>query len=113
MLEYWKKHYNKYADFIIIEGPEAGGHLGFKQEEIRTLVKENYISFQNEVKDMISYIREFELLHNIHIPIILGGGISTKNDVKRIMNLDVDGIQVGSRFVTTYECDADIKYKVI
>ena len=47
----------------------------------------------------------------MNIPIFVAGGISQRSDVKHFFDLGVDGIQVATRFITTYECDAHIKYK--
>ena len=56
-------------------------------------------------------VRAFEAEHNCRIPVIAGGGIYTGEDIYRIMALGADGVQMGTRFVTTDECDADPAFK--
>ena len=103
----WEKRYNRTADFVVIEGPKAGGHLGFKKEEI-ALKKNNY---DQEVNDIHSLIKQYEEMYEKKIPVILAGGINTQQNVRHALELGMDGVQVASRFVTTKECDADIAYK--
>ena len=107
ILKMWEKRYNRTADFVVIEGPKAGGHLGFKKEEI-VLKKNNY---DQEVKDIHSLIKQYEEMYEKKIPVILAGGINTQQNVRHALELGMDGVQVASRFVTTKECDADIAYK--
>ncbi|HIZ74971.1 MAG TPA: nitronate monooxygenase, partial [Candidatus Mediterraneibacter stercoravium] len=49
--------------------------------------------------------------YNVEIPVVVAGGIYDSTDVKRVLALGADGVQVATRFVTTEECDADIRYK--
>ena len=107
ILTYWKKHYNKIADGIIIEGPKAGGHLGFKGDKIESEIEK----FDDNVIDILKTVKEFEEENNQDIPVIVGGGVFDNNDIKKYMNLGASGVQIGTRFVATNECDADIRYK--
>ena len=107
ILSYWKKHYNKIADGIIIEGPEAGGHLGFKADSIESDINK----FENNVKDILETVKNLEIEYGQKIPVIVAGGVFDSNDIKRYMELGANGVQIGSRFVATYECDAHIKFK--
>lgn len=104
----WQKKYHRFPDLLVIEGPMAGGHLGFSREE---LIYPSDIPFDAEVRAIVSYIRELEASNDIHIPIFLAGGISDREDAMHAFSLGVDGIQVASRFVTTVECDASPAYK--
>lgn len=108
ILKYWHKHYNKSADAIIVEGPLAGGHLGFKKDSLEYEIS----NFYNNVKEVINEVSNFEKLFNKKIPIIVGGGIFTSDDVKKYLNLGASGVQVGTRFVATNECDAHINFKM-
>ena len=91
------------------EGPKAGGHLGFSKDEI---IKYNSnLNFDDEVKKIKRVVMEYENLYGEHIPLILAGGIESKDDVQHVFDLEMDGIQVASKFVTTVECDGDIRYK--
>ena len=108
ILKYWDKKYNVAADMVVIEGWKAGGHLGFHLDELE---KWNDISYETEVGKIINIVRFYEEKYEKKIPIILAGGMYSAKDLKRAKELGADGIQVGSRFVTTKECDADIRYK--
>lgn len=103
----WKRIYGDIPDAVIVEGPEAGGHLGVKEDEIDdpTFAIEKVVP---EVRSLIDgYADEFHR----DIPVIAAGGIFTGEDIYRIMKLGAQGVQMGTRFVATDECDADIKFK--
>lgn len=102
ILSYWKKHYDRKPDMVVIEGPMAGGHLGFKKEELATLTKEIY---DEEVKGIL------ELADAEQIPAVVGGGVYTRQDMEHYLAMGADGVQMATRFVTTYECDAHENYK--
>ena len=107
ILQRWDKRYNKTADMIVIEGPKAGGHLGFHTEEAEKL--EN---IDEEIKLIIEYKKAYEQKYNKHIPVIFGGGVFSSDDVDYYINtIGTDGVQVATRFVTTKECDADNAFK--
>ncbi len=108
ILKYWDRKYQRTADIIVIEGPKAGGHLGFKKEELEFYTQKVY---DNEVNKIIGVVRDYEIKYQTKIPVILAGGIYEKADVEHAEHLGVDGIQVATRFVTTKECDAHINYK--
>lgn len=107
ILSYWKKHYNRIADGIIVEGPEAGGHLGFKADTLDN----DIIKFDDNVKDIIETVKQLEFEYKKEIPVIVAGGVFDSNDIKKYMELGAKGAQIGSRFVATYECDVDMKFK--
>jgi NAD(P)H-dependent flavin oxidoreductase YrpB (nitropropane dioxygenase family) len=108
ILKIWKKKWEYIPQLIVIEGPEAGGHLGFKasyfeKEEKETLedlllsVREAIAPFEEQVKDKIQ--------------LVVAGGIVTPEDVKAALDMGADGVQMGTRFIATEECDADPRYK--
>lgn len=115
----WDRKYQKAPDLVVIEGPLAGGHLGFTPEQLTeygadTLdVAETYRrdDYDKEVQDIIKVVKEYEEKYGQPIPIVLAGGIYDHKDVEHAMELGVDGVQVGTRFVTTEECDAPLSYK--
>lgn len=107
ILSYWKKHYNKIADGVIVEGPKAGGHLGFKADTLEN----DIINFDDNVNEIIKTVKQLESEYKKEIPVIVAGGIFDSDDIKKYMELGANGVQIGSRFVATYECDADIKFK--
>ena len=102
--KYWKKKYDRQPDMVVIEGPLAGGHLGFRKEELENI--EN-LHYNEEVKRIIDRVHEMDA----SIPVVAAGGIYEGADAVPDMEMGADGVQVATRFVTTYECDADIHYK--
>lgn len=103
----WWSEYGYIPDAIVVEGPKAGGHLGYKVEQIDD---ERY-SLEAIVTEVVCEVRNFEEAHNCTIPVIAGGGIYTGEDIYRIMELGASGVQMGTRFVTTEECDAAPEFK--
>lgn len=99
----WWKNYNYLPDAVVIEGPKAGGHLGFKYEELLNNEKFKLIDIFNSVKE---YIVKIEEDFKRKIPIFVGGGIFDRKDAKIFKDRGVDGFQIGTRFVATYESDA-------
>ena len=108
ILKMWDKRYNRNADAIIIEGPLAGGHLGFHSDEINSITDNDY---DLEIKKIIKTVKEYAESKECSIPVIVAGGITSKKDIVRYKKLGVEGFQVATKFITTNECDADIKFK--
>ncbi len=103
----WFSKYNYLPDAFVLEGPLAGGHLGFKKDQLDNSDYElEKLLF--ELKETQSII---EVQHNKKIPIIAGGGIYSGQDVFYFLERGADACQMGTRFVTTWECDADIAFK--
>jgi len=107
IIEKWKSAYNYLPDAIVVEGPKAGGHLGFKTEQI----EDEAYSIENLIPQVVETVRGFEEKYNTTIPVIAGGGIYTGEDMYKIMQLGASGVQMGTRFVTTEECDASDEFK--
>jgi len=103
----WKSNYDYLPDAVIVEGPKAGGHLGFKEEEIG----DSDYSLEKLVQQIINELKPFEEKYNHPIPLIAAGGIYTGGDINNIMKLGASGVQMGTRFVTTNECDASPGFK--
>ncbi len=108
VLKMWDKKSNNTPDAIIVEGPKAGGHLGFKNEQLDDI---DALDYDNEITQIVEHVRIYEEKYNKKIPVIFGGGITTSDDVKHYMDLGCSGVQVATRFVTTEECDADDAFK--
>ena len=104
IIKHWLKKYQRTPDFIVIEGSQAGGHLGFKKEDLENQTCQSLEEIFKDVEEIVEN-------NKLNIPIFVAGGISQRSDVKHFFDLGVDGIQVATRFITTYECDASIKYK--
>lgn len=109
ILKYWDKKYKRIPDLLIIEGPHAGGHLGFAREKLEEFDK--FSVYAKEVKRILDVVKEYEKKYGKKIPAALGGGIDTPEAAKAALSLGADAVQVATRFVTTEECDADIRYK--
>lgn len=115
----WDRKHKTAPDFVVIEGPCAGGHLGFSREQLTDLgadtghVSETYKrkNYEEEILGIIKTVKEFADKYKKEIPVIVAGGIYDHADVVRQMELGADGVQVSTRFVTTEECDADPAYK--
>jgi nitronate monooxygenase len=105
--EKWKANYNYLPDAVIVEGPKAGGHLGFKEEQI----KDSDYSLEKLVPEIVKELQPFEEKYNQKIPLIAAGGIYTGEDIKKIMKLGAAGVQMGTIFVTSNECDASPAFK--
>lgn len=105
--EKWMNNFQRLPDAIVVEGPKAGGHLGFKLEQIF----DDHYSLDKLVKSVCDEIRPFELKYSKKIPVIAAGGIYTGDDIYSIMQSGADAVQMGTRFVTTDECDASMEFK--
>lgn len=107
ILKLWDKHDNVTPDMIVVEGPKAGGHLGFKKDEIETASE----SFDNTIVDIVNHVKEYEEKYEKKIPVIAAGGIFDGNDIAKYLNLGASGVQMATRFVATHECDASLEFK--
>lgn len=103
----WQKRYSHVPDAVVVEGPLAGGHLGFKKEQIDN---PDY-ALEKILPEVISVVEPYEQRFGRSIPIIAAGGIYTGADIYRFMNLGAGAVQMGTRFVATNECDASPKFK--
>ncbi len=101
----WSVNFNYLPDAIVVEGPKAGGHLGFKREQIED---SNY-TLEQIVPEVVEVASQYAA--EKIIPVIAGGGISNGEDILKFINLGADGVQLGSLFVPTYECDASEVFK--
>jgi len=105
--EKWKTNYDYLPDAVIVEGPKAGGHLGFKEEQIT----DNDYKLEKLVPEIVTELKVFEDKFDQPIPLIAAGGIYTGQDINNIMRLGASGVQMGTIFVTTDECDASDAFK--
>ena len=112
LAKYWKIKYNKTPDMVVIEGPKAGGHLGFSLEEIKHFVglgkDEPDSNYDDVISEIIESVRQSS---ETRIPVIVAGGIYDRKDLDHYLALGADGVQIATRFVTTQECDASPEYK--
>ena len=115
----WDRKYHTAPDFVVVEGPCAGGHLGFSREQLTELGADtdhvaetfNEAAYDKEIRGIIETVKSFAEKYKKHIPVITAGGIFDHKDVLHQFELGAEGVQAATRFVTTEECDADIAYK--
>ncbi len=103
----WITKYNYAPDAFVLEGPLAGGHLGYSREQIDN---EEY-QLENLLPGVLEAVSEIEKTSGKKIPVIAAGGIHTAEDINQILDMGAGGVQMGTRFVATVECDADVKFK--
>ncbi len=107
MFNYWARFYDHVPDAVVVEGPLAGGHLGFTLEDLN----DPEITLESIAPEVISIIEPFRERYGKDIPVIAGGGIWTGEDIRRMMDMGASGVQMGTRFVATHECDASMSFK--
>lgn len=107
LIKKWKMKYDYTPDMVVIEGPLAGGHLGFSNEHI----DDSAHSLEAITKEVLEVVKAAEKATNKSIPVIVGGGIFDGADIRKFLSLGASGVQIGTRFVTTHECDASDEYK--
>lgn len=108
ILRSWDKHYESCPDFIVIEGSEAGGHLGFRKEE---LLEGTCQPLEQIVSEVLQLLPTYEEKYQKKIPVFAAGGIYDGEDIARMIRLGAAGVQMATRFIATYECDANDSFK--
>ncbi len=107
IFSYWSGHYGVIPDGVVVEGPKAGGHLGYKKVQIEN---PDFL-LENIIPAVIEAVKPFEEQFGKEIPVIAAGGIFSGADMYRLIKLGVKGVQIATRLVPTYECDAAIEFK--
>jgi NAD(P)H-dependent flavin oxidoreductase YrpB (nitropropane dioxygenase family) len=103
----WKQNYDYLPDAFVVEGPKAGGHLGFKSDALQDAGNK----LENLVDEVVKVAREIKEKFNKEVPVIAAGGLFTGKDIHSIMKHGATGVQLGTRFVATEECDASQEFK--
>ena len=107
IFKYWQKNYMTVPDAVVVEGPKAGGHLGFKETDIH----DPGYALENIIPSVVEEVKTFEQQFDKTIPVIAAGGIYDGEDIYKFFQLGAGGVQMATRFVATHECDADKKFK--
>ena len=107
IFNYWADKYNCVPDAIVVEGPKCGGHVGFKKNELLNVQK----PLNELVEETVAVMKPFEERFNIEIPVIAAGGVYTGNDMFEVMEAGASAVKMGTRFVTTTECDVSDAFK--
>ncbi|MEE8378440.1 MAG: nitronate monooxygenase family protein, partial [Candidatus Aminicenantaceae bacterium] len=108
ILQSWDKRHARIPDALILEGPLAGGHLGFSMEQLQE--PEKY-SLEILLPEVLETIKPFEDKYGKKIPVITAGGIFTGKDIAKMLSLGASGVQMATRFVCTDECDVSQEFK--
>ena len=103
----WIGEYGYIPDAVVVEGPKAGGHLGFSNEQL----SDENCTLESILPEVVSEVKELEQEHGKQIPVIAGGGVFTGEDIHNILSLGASAVQMGTRFVATEECDASQEFK--
>lgn len=103
----WFQRYGYLPDAFVVEGPKAGGHLGFRADQL----DDPAFSLESLVKDVVDQMKTVEAEHGVRIPVVAAGGVYDGQDIRRFIGLGASGVQMGTRFVATHECDADPIFK--
>lgn len=108
LLTLWDRHHDRTADLVVIEGPKAGGHLGYTREQVAEHENDGY---EKEIKNILDVVHTFEEKYHTKIPVVFGGGVFDKHDIEHYLSLGLSGVQMATRFVATKECDASDAFK--
>jgi NAD(P)H-dependent flavin oxidoreductase YrpB (nitropropane dioxygenase family) len=113
----WQRRYKRLPDAIVVEGPLAGGHLGYTRAQLND---KEHIFLDNILQEVLTVVREFSAKGGSafggendkpRIPVIAAGGIFDGKDIARVIRLGASAVQMATRFVCTHECDVSVKYK--
>ncbi|HIP99476.1 TPA: nitronate monooxygenase [Candidatus Bipolaricaulota bacterium] len=103
----WSDRYGCLPDAFVVEGPQAGGHLGFRPDQLA----DPAYALERLVPQVIEAVRPFAARFGREIPVIAAGGIYSGADIHRFLKLGAAGVQMATRFVATHECDAAAGFK--
>lgn len=107
----WDKHHHRIPDFIVLEGPLAGGHLGFSKEEAQEAQAGHPKPLSDLLREVLEAIAPYRDKYGQDIPVFVAGGISDGAEMARYMKEGAAGAQFATRFIATEECDAAPAYK--
>ena len=107
----WDRHYSRVPDFVVVEGPLAGGHLGFSPEEARQAQSGNPRPLDSLLQEVREALAAFRDKYHRDIPVFVAGGVRDGAEMARYMKAGAAGAQFATRFIATEECDAADSYK--
>jgi nitronate monooxygenase len=105
----WTRKYNRVPDAIVLEGPMAGGHLGYSFDELKD--EASMPKLEDLLADVLAVAKKYSAQSGKEIPVIVAGGIYDGKDIAHFIKLGASGVQLGTRFVATDECDAADAFK--
>ncbi len=100
----WQKRYGRVPDAVVLEGPKSGGHQGFTYEQC----SQEEFALENLVESVVEEAQKWG-----NIPVIAAGGVWDKGDIDQMISLGASGVQMGTRFIGTFECDAHANFKKV
>ncbi len=100
----WQGRYNRLPDAVVLEGPKSGGHQGFTYEQC---LDPNF-ALENLIAPVVEEAKNWG-----SFPVIAAGGVWDKNDIEKMLSLGASGVQMGTRFIGTFECDASDNFKEV
>ncbi len=100
----WKRNYDRLPDAVIVEGPKAGGHIGYDYQDI---ADGKAASLDDKIREVV----ELANTYDPKIPVIAAGGVFDGKDIAHYLELGASGVQMGTRFVCTDECDVHDNFK--
>lgn len=109
----WDRHYGRVPDFVVLEGPLAGGHLGFSHEEAREAQAGRPRPLSALLKEVLEALAPFREKYGRDIPVFVAGGVKNGAEMRRYMDQGAAGAQFATRFIAARECDASPAYKRI
>ncbi|MGA2159482.1 MAG: nitronate monooxygenase [Dehalococcoidia bacterium] len=107
IFQYWQKNFGRVPDAVVVEGPLAGGHLGYKKENL----DDPSFALEKVLQQVITVVKPYEQQNGMSIPVIAAGGVYTGSDIRKFIQSGAAGVQMATRFVATHECDASIEFK--
>ena len=114
----WDRHYRRVPDMVIVEGPLAGGHLGFSEDQLEPFIRKNPLAaakqmsaYDSEICKIIEVASGYGEKYGMEIPVVVAGGIDTPEKAEHYLSLGASGIQIATPFVATEECDAHRAFK--
>ena len=107
----WDKHYGRVPDFVVLEGPLAGGHLGFSKEDALESQAGRPKPLSSLLREVLDALAPFQEKYGRDIPVFVAGGVKNGAEMRRYMDEGAAGAQFATRFIATEECDASEGYK--
>ncbi len=107
----WDRRYQRTPDFVVLEGPLAGGHLGFTPEDAREAQAGRPKLLTSLLAEVLEALAPFREKYGRDIPVFVAGGVKDGREMRRYMDQGAAGAQFATRFIATEECDASPGFK--
>ena len=100
----WQRKYSRLPDAVVLEGPESGGHQGFSHDGCLDPAH----TLENILPSILAERDNWG-----DFPVLVAGGVWDHADIQRFLALGASGVQMGTRFIGTFECDASPIFKEV